>query len=125
METIIFVVVFSLVGLIMIPYYTTHVWLSKKYSNEKDFPFDVINFVKFKKLFELTYWQEPSEYKRSYFGKGDANLGFDPFVENYVHAGIVCIDGKCYFFDPISFIIFHIWGLKRRENSIAMELMNL
>ena len=91
-----------------------------------------ITFKKFYSLFRKQIWEQNGLYF-SYFGrwKNSKYVYVDDMVyrKNYIHAGIIAIEGTGYVFYPHSYQLFILWQIKqlfkKTEPDVAIQLLDL
>jgi len=102
----------------------SHVHRSHGRSKEKFMKFRMITFPKFLKLFYKVNWKDPvMGLTWSYFVSDRMRESY--YFGNYIHGGVIIMDGVGYFFDPFSYLIFCIWSLKRHKSHPAFQFMEL
>lgn len=77
-----------------------------EYSRESGSIWGYGGFEDFIREYSKCEWSRDRLWPESHFGEGDTHF------QNYIHAGIICFDGKGMVLDPISYVLFLYWVYK-------------
>jgi hypothetical protein len=82
----------------------------------KPYPHKWSSFKRFLAAYKTREWVASIVFKGSLFGKDR-----DSFPRDYIHAGIVTVDGVCYNLYPWSYYIFCIWKIRECRRKRAVD----